>query len=65
MYSRRLSVELVLTVSTLQSCTDNIEYPLKKGNQGTIALLAFSLSAVSFLASLLASRCFLLLAIMI
>ena len=30
MYSRRLSVELVLTVFTLQSCTDDIEYSFSK-----------------------------------
>ena len=30
MYSRRLSVELALTVFTLQRCTDNIGYPFLK-----------------------------------
>ena len=31
MYSRRLSVELVLTVFTLQRCTDNIGHSFFKG----------------------------------
>ena len=48
MYLRRLSVELVLTVFTLQRCTDNIGYPFSKGQlKGLYQLLQYLISYLS------------------
>ena len=38
MYSRRLFVELLLTVFTLQRCSDNFEYLLEKDNLGIMTI---------------------------
>ena len=57
MYSRRISVELVMTVFTLQRCTDNFEYPLEKGNlrimdtQMVLMLVHFLCFAISAMKS--------------